>query len=371
MAIVQFKEEIENKNAERTTRQKDSTKDEPMLTDNGNSYKGDFSPKAGFIQIQRAAEDLLEADPDAYLLMSQIMFRALRKKNKYNRHGLEPNQALVGDFESCGLTRQRYRSALLRLKTNHLITTKKTNKGTIATILGTEFCDINPENKTQQNNHQATIKQPLKNNEIKKEYIKNTSNEVFPSSTSAESEKRNITYNIRNKSSSQPPSALRTAITEISFSFDSNSFENISDKDKQTWKELYPAINLDLEIKRASEWCLSNQSKAKSKKKWRQFLNNWFKRANEEAVNRAAYQSRKGGSPSIEESKDRAEANRKRVMAKFQDGQYYNSAKCNIAPHKVYFWRQGVGEKEVYFKDSSFDEQFTNMLRLYNINVTI
>src|SRR5690349_10116982 len=107
--------------------------------------------KDGFIKIFRQTEELLENDPDAYLLMSQIMFRALRSHSKFNRYDLEVGQALIGDYENCGLTRQRYRDALERIVKKYKIATiKRTNKGTVATILNTEFCDINLEQENQQ-----------------------------------------------------------------------------------------------------------------------------------------------------------------------------------------------------------------------------
>jgi hypothetical protein len=118
--------------------------------------------KHGFIQIQRQAEELFESDLDAYLLMTQIMFRALRKESKYNKHKLQINQALVGDYKAISLTRQRYRDAMDRIENRYrLASFKGTNKGTIATLLNVEFCDINCE-KT---NHQTNEKEPTENHQ--------------------------------------------------------------------------------------------------------------------------------------------------------------------------------------------------------------
>jgi hypothetical protein len=130
----------------------------------------------GYIKLNRKSEELFESDPDAFLLMSQIMFRALRKDSPYNKHKLIPGQSLIGDYKNCGLSRQRYRDAQERIEKRYkLATFKGTNKGTIATILNLEFCDINIEDNNQQNNQQRTNKEPTENQqgttkeEVKKE----------------------------------------------------------------------------------------------------------------------------------------------------------------------------------------------------------
>lgn len=102
--------------------------------------------KYGFIQLQRQAEELFESDIDAYVIMCQIMFRARRTISKYDRYGLKVGQALIGDYKSLGLTEKRYRLAKDRIQNQYkLATFKGTNKGTIATLINTEFCNINPE----------------------------------------------------------------------------------------------------------------------------------------------------------------------------------------------------------------------------------
>ena len=111
----------------------------------------------GYVKIMRQSQELLESDPDAFLIMSQISFRALRKNSKFNKHNLQVNQALIGDFKTLGLTRQRYRDALERIvKKYKMATIQGTNKGTIATLLNLEFCDINSE-------HEEPTKEPSKN----------------------------------------------------------------------------------------------------------------------------------------------------------------------------------------------------------------
>jgi hypothetical protein len=72
------------------------------------------------------------------------------------------------------------------------------------------------------------------------------------------------------------------------FNFSSRSFEGIETNDLASWKELYPDVDVDRELKKMAEWCLSNPSKAKSKKQWRRFITTWLESANEKNVNRHA-----------------------------------------------------------------------------------
>ena len=136
----------------------------------------------GHIKLQRAAEELFLIDGDAYLLLTQIAFRANRRESKYNKHNLKTNEALVGDYENCHLSEQRYRDAKERIELKYkLATFKGTNKGTIATLLNTEIFDINPENKNDQKNEQRTTQERTRNEqrttneEAKKEEVKKKS----------------------------------------------------------------------------------------------------------------------------------------------------------------------------------------------------
>lgn len=77
--------------------------------------------------------------------------------------------------------------------------------------------------------------------------------------------------------------------SDIFFCFDSRIFQNITDQDLTSWKELYPAVNVPLEIKRMEEWCLSNKQKSQSKKRWRSFITIWLQKNNEQAINKEAF----------------------------------------------------------------------------------
>ncbi len=114
-----------------------------------------------FVMLKRSEETLaLFNSPNAFTLLSLIAYRA-RRTTAFNVHNLTVGQSLIGDYGSCGLTRQQYRTALSNLVKWQFVTIKSTNKGTIATIVGTKVYDINCELA----NHQLPLKQPTANHQ--------------------------------------------------------------------------------------------------------------------------------------------------------------------------------------------------------------
>jgi hypothetical protein len=119
--------------------------------------------KESYIKLYRsdAAVELLK-DKSAFMLLTQIALRARRTDN-FNVTGLKPGEALVGDYKTIGLSRQSYRSALLRLEKWKFITIKTTNKGTVATLCNYDIYDINISGGNQQTNQRPTNSQPSSN----------------------------------------------------------------------------------------------------------------------------------------------------------------------------------------------------------------
>ncbi|MFC1532891.1 hypothetical protein ACFL7M_05960 [Thermodesulfobacteriota bacterium] len=142
----------------------------------------------GFIKLLRSGETVeLMKHGNEYLLLSLIAYRA-RRTNSFD--DLEPSDALLGDYEACGLTRQKYRTALKNLKTWGFITIKSTNKGTIAKLINTEVFDINADEANHHNDHRSTIKQPSTNHQattnknVKKERMEEVKKNGAPSGSS-------------------------------------------------------------------------------------------------------------------------------------------------------------------------------------------
>ena len=203
---------------------------------------------------------------------------------------------------------------------------------------------------------ESTTDQPPTNHEQEcKEDIRNERIIHIASNDFDESNKcTDLQHNIYSRTASPP------RIVEITFSFENRKFENITEQDQEAWKQTYPAVDLKQEFLRMIEWCLGNLAKSKSKKKWRQFINNWLTKANETKLNQEAY--RQGFKPIVKQS------NRDKVIAKFKHGEVYNGAECYLNGESIAFQR-GMTHCQLRFNDSAFSPQFENILRKFDIKV--
>lgn len=104
-----------------------------------------------------ALEDLIRI-PNAFILITIIALRA-KRTHDFNIHGLTMGEAMIGDYKNYGLTEAAYRTAKDQLTKHGLITTRATNKGTVATLLNSEIYDINISDNDKQNNGQTTGRQ--------------------------------------------------------------------------------------------------------------------------------------------------------------------------------------------------------------------
>ena len=116
-------------------------------SDAGNSYfKAIRNPEA---------LELLAAYPPAFCLLYLIAYRAQRTDG-FNRYGLKPGEALVGDHKKCGISEWQYRTAKVKLEKWGFSTFKATTHGTVATLTNSRIFDINIERNHGQNHGQAT-----------------------------------------------------------------------------------------------------------------------------------------------------------------------------------------------------------------------
>ena len=101
----------------------------------------------GFIKLHRSREleDLIKHFPLAYVLLTIISIRA-KRTDEISISNLEKGEALIGDFENYGMTRREYRTSLEKLLLYGFLTTKTTNKGTIAKLKDNRVFDVNLEN---------------------------------------------------------------------------------------------------------------------------------------------------------------------------------------------------------------------------------
>ena len=108
------------------------------------------------------AEELLKY-PDGHALLSLIARRA-RRQGSFATDGLEAGEALIGDYESCGLSMRRYRTAKEKLEKWGFATFRATNKGTIAKLMNTMVFDVSWDRSDKQSDKPATSqRQPSDN----------------------------------------------------------------------------------------------------------------------------------------------------------------------------------------------------------------
>lgn len=153
----------------------------------------------GYIKLNRGLKTLeLLKNNKAFLLLTHIALRA-KRTSEFNIYGLIVGEALLGDYKNYGMSRQEYRTALHNLKKWDFITTRTTNRGTIARIIDNSIYDINEE--TQQParqptaNQQATTKQPSTNHQTTTN--KNDKNEKNDNKRAIDRKKRGNSYGKR------------------------------------------------------------------------------------------------------------------------------------------------------------------------------
>jgi len=124
--------------------------------------------------------------PNEYALLSLIAYRA-RRTNGFSVDNLKSGEALIGDFKSVGLTQQKYRTAKKNLEKWGFITTKATNKGTIAKLINNSIFDANIDSTNEQTNIPSTNKyQPDSNRVTTNKKAKNEKEVIaFPNGKAA------------------------------------------------------------------------------------------------------------------------------------------------------------------------------------------
>ena len=136
------------------------------------------------------ALELIRANPNAFVLAFVIAFRA-RYRRGFNADGLELGEAMLGDFESYGMSERQYRTAKQQLSKWRFATFKTTNKGTLGKLMDTRLFDPLNISADGQNDSQPTGKrrttdgQPTTNKKVnnvnnEKEGGKNTPRILIP-----------------------------------------------------------------------------------------------------------------------------------------------------------------------------------------------
>jgi len=100
-------------------------------------------------------------------------------------------------------------------------------------------------------------------------------------------------------------------VLSISFSFNTKSWENISEEDLKGWKETYSACDIKIELLKMKEWLLSNPDKKKVR--YRRFITNWLGRAQDKGGTQNDNKNRFNSSGGIKPTEGKYEGLTKKV----------------------------------------------------------
>ena len=111
------------------------------LTD-GTHGEGEGSSSRGWFKAVRGDEamELIRHNPNAFTLAFIIAWRA-RFRSGFSACGLEPGEAMLGDFDSFGMTERQYRTAKEQLSKWRFATFRTTGRGTIGRLMDSRLFD--------------------------------------------------------------------------------------------------------------------------------------------------------------------------------------------------------------------------------------
>ncbi len=84
-------------------------------------------------KINEEFRELIKLSPNAYILAIIIASRA-RKSSCFNLHNLKIGESFLGDYKESGLSRQQFRTAVIKLSELNLCSFRTTNKGMVGRL---------------------------------------------------------------------------------------------------------------------------------------------------------------------------------------------------------------------------------------------
>lgn len=256
-----------------------------------------------------------------------ILDRSVFIPTKFDDHGhmidLQPGQVCASlreivDWCSKYISKNDVERSLVKLKLYGFLRHEVRHKKSIITISHKDTYDLifsRSETRSATNLRQTPDKLETQSNNENNENNENNSISSVTSTPAAPALKPR----------------RKTPSDSISFSFESGKFEGITQEDKDRWKKIYPAIDLDIELLKLEEWCKSNEATAKSTKKWRSFLTRNLGRGNEWAINKQAYRDRSAPTQAVNPNKELAS----KIVESFSSKNYelsMNNESISIVP---------------------------------------
>lgn len=204
-------------------------------------------------------------DINTKVLFIHMLLKANWKEGRF-RDITVPRGSFVSSYphlaEECGLTINELRTALNHLKSTGEITVKTNNKYSLFTV--NNYCkyqDDNSQYDSQSTGGAQSVNSPLttieqRNKGTKKEEYSNTASSI----TCPEP-----------KNSAPTPSGILLPLVD-------KSLYNVPMDKIALWRETYPAVDIEQELRRMIAWLDSNPTKRKTRKGIERFINNWLAR---------------------------------------------------------------------------------------------
>jgi hypothetical protein len=115
-------------------------------------------PGASWFKSFRSEDaiELIRSNKNALVLAFVIAIRARWKTTGFHRFDLQPGEALLGDYQSYGMTEREYRTAKENLSEWKFATFRTTNRGTIGKLTDTRLFSVLQNQNDGQNAKQTT-----------------------------------------------------------------------------------------------------------------------------------------------------------------------------------------------------------------------
>lgn len=220
---------------------------------------------SGFVKIYRK---ILEwpwyLDINTKVLFIHMLIKANWKEGRF-RDATVPRGSFVSSLdklsEETSLTKREIRTAISHLKTTGELTVKTTNRYSIFTVKNYELyqCDDTQSGiKATDGRHSNDILTTPIEEKIRKE-------EELNSIT------KDDTICSEPEKSAPTPSGILLPLVD-------KSVYNVPQEKIALWRETYPAVNVDQELRRMIAWLDSNPTKRKTRRGVERFINSWLAR---------------------------------------------------------------------------------------------
>lgn len=206
-------------------------------------------------------------DANTLKLWIYLLVNAQYQDGSYKGIEIKRGQLVTGRkklAEQLEMSEQQIRTCLDHLQATNEITIKPTNKYSLITIVKYGFYQGDDDDCNQQSNQQSnqriTNKQPTNNHNKR-------------------NKEREEGKEIKNNTSLYAPSSRENeAVARIPLNI-TDTYHLIFQEDIDHYKELYPAVDVEQEIRSMVGWCEANPNNRKTKGGVKRFINNWLNKS--------------------------------------------------------------------------------------------